>query len=179
MGDFVIDTNVWVMVDKDLNDVNTPSELDCIEQCRDWLDAFISCQSSRLILDDSYLILTEYRKDIKRKGIGEDYLNRLEAQPRNRLIEVTIEFDDKGLPKVPDVLYQCDFDLSDRKFVAVALAHNPRPTIVNAVDSDWCEKQDAVQQCGLIVHECCPNCVQETLERKKQRKKNKAQCQSN
>jgi len=164
MNEYVIDTNVWVMIDKHPDEVDTLMELDCIQCCGDWLKEFIGHLDCRLILDNMHMILREYRGKIRRGGLGERYLNDLEAQPRNRLVELEIACDDEGCAKVPDLL--CDFDRSDWKFVAVALAHNPIPTIVNATDTDWCKAENELKQCGITVHECCPSCVQEALARK-------------
>jgi hypothetical protein len=38
------------------------------------------------------------------------------------------------------------FDLSDRKFVAVAITSAQNPEIVNAVDSDWKNHQTALEK---------------------------------
>ena len=51
------------------------------------------------------------------------------------------------------------FDRSDRKYVAVALASRKKPTILNAVDSDWSEHQDALSDNDIVVQELCPNCL--------------------
>ncbi|MFC1960727.1 hypothetical protein ACFLYO_08455 [Chloroflexota bacterium] len=165
--DYVVDTNVWVMVDKAIAEVNTTAELDCIETCQKWLQDFINRPADRLVLDNQYMILGEYRDNIKRGRLSDDMLRKLEDQPRNRLIEIPIACDEDGYAIVPDSLVEAEFDPSDRKFVAVALAHDPTPPIINATDSDWEEKSDAIKQCGIVVIECCPDCVAETLANKR------------
>lgn len=48
------------------------------------------------------------------------------------------------------------FDPSDRKFVAVALAHPHRPAIANAVDSDWRNYESVLAEHGIKVEFLCP-----------------------
>lgn len=133
MGDFVIDTNVWVMADKPISEA-TLTELDCIACCKAWLSNFRNDRRSRLVLDHCYTILREYRRNMTEGGFARQILNELETQPRDRLIELEIELDDDGFALLP--LELDGFDKDDRKFVAVAIAHNPLPPIVNASDTD-------------------------------------------
>jgi hypothetical protein len=48
------------------------------------------------------------------------------------------------------------FDLSDRKFVAVALVHPEHPPILNASDSDWSHFKTALAAYGVQVEFLCP-----------------------
>lgn len=47
-------------------------------------------------------------------------------------------------------------DPPDRKFVAVALASDSRPPILNAVDSDWWHAKEALERAGVQVRFLCP-----------------------
>ena len=49
-----------------------------------------------------------------------------------------------------------DFDLSDRKFVAVALTHATNPPVVNATDSDWHHHREALLRHGVRIESVCP-----------------------
>ena len=49
-----------------------------------------------------------------------------------------------------------DFDLSDRKFVAVALTHATNPPVVNATDSEWHHHREAPLRYGVQVESICP-----------------------
>lgn len=49
-----------------------------------------------------------------------------------------------------------DFDRQDRKFVAVALTSVNDPTILNAVDSDWWDHLEALNNNGVKVEFLCP-----------------------
>jgi hypothetical protein len=48
------------------------------------------------------------------------------------------------------------FDLSDRKFVAVARNSKNHPEIVNAVDSDWDSFRGPLLGNGVVVRCLCP-----------------------
>ena len=47
------------------------------------------------------------------------------------------------------------FDLDDRKFVAVSIVHPERPSILNAVDSDWRNSAGPLAENGIVVHHLC------------------------
>jgi len=72
--------------------------------------------------------------------------------------------EERGFVEYPDDVALATFDRSDRKFVAVALKSELDPTILNAVDADWSEHQDAFQACGVVVKELCPGCLKGACE---------------
>ncbi len=162
MADYVVDTNVWIMVDKSLEDVTTQTELDCIEACRQWLAAFMK-SADRLVVDADYQILGEYRTYAKpSRQLANSWLNQLERAPRNKLVYIeNIQYDDHSHAIIP-----FDLDRKDRKFVAVALAHKPKPPIVTATDTDWDEAKDRLKAVGLTVIELCPDYIAEKRAQK-------------
>lgn len=165
MTDYVIDTNVWVVVDK-ISDIKklSKTEIDCIETCRNWLRDFAN-SNDKLVIDGvlTRKILNEYRKNIGQRGRARDLLNQLERLPRERLIEIDIKFDSDGYAIVPpEVAIQ---DKNDRKFIAVALAHEPTPPIVDATDTDWAKEDKKLLEYGLIIHELCPDFIRQKLTR--------------
>lgn len=151
---FVIDTNVWVLLDKNPSEIKTLEELDCIEVVGKWFSELFA-QGFYLVVDSYYKIFKEYRKNIKKGGLAEQYLNRLETQPRDYLIEVEgIAWDENGDAVLPHVFNIPD--RSDRKFIAVSLASKqPYPPIINATDSDWGKVADLLSQHEIIVTELC------------------------
>lgn len=154
---FVVDTNVWVMAGKLFAQFQTDEEIDCAERCLDWLGSFIS-GSSFLVVDLDYQILGEYRANIRPRSQADLWLNDLERKPREkRLIEVTIEWDSDGYTLVPPEL--AIPDKNDRKFVAVALAHQPTPPIVNATDSDWSQNKAMLSAGNIPVQELCEGMI--------------------
>ena len=61
---------------------------------------------------------------------------------------------ERGVGCLPSDLEKVVHDRSDRKFVAAALidiATGGRSTIVNAVDTDWCDWQEALKHHGIVV----------------------------
>jgi hypothetical protein len=64
-----------------------------------------------------------------------------------------------------------NFDRSDRKFVAVALAHPERPPILQAVDSKWWGFKDALNRNGVRVEFLCPDDLQRLQVRKAKRQR--------
>ncbi len=161
--DYVVDTNVFVWVDKPIADVKTTAELDCIQSCRDWLRDFIS-RDCRLVIDNQYRILKEYRRNIRRDGRASELLKLLESQPLNRLVALVVAFDENNKAVVPESVMSVDDD-DDRLFVAVALAHNPIPPIVDATDTDWEKAREALTAVGIVVKELCPTYIAEKLRR--------------
>ncbi len=123
------------MIDFVISKTTTRAELDCFDACRNWLRTFIN-GADKLVVDLDKNIIKEYRANIPQGGLANQWLIRLETQPRDlRLVEVKITYDADSYAIVPPkVAIQ---DKSDRKFVAVALAHQPTPPIVNSTDTDW------------------------------------------
>lgn len=161
MTDYVVDTNVWVMVDRIHEADLTPAELNCIERCRDWLYDFVN-GSDRLVVDYDNLILGKYRRNLTLSGQARRFLRRLELQPLDRLVYVAIALDENGHAIIPFAFT----DPNDRKFIAVALAHNPTPTIINATDSDWHKDRQALEAAGLTIEELCPDFIAKLLARR-------------
>jgi len=150
--DYVVDTNIWVMIDKPLDKLSL-EEITCLKACRKWLKDFVKSEQ-KLVVDLSYKIIGEYRVNIPKGGLARQWLNQLETQPREvRLIEVEIELDDKGVAVLPKTLVIAD--KNDRKFVAVALAVDPHPSIVNATDTDWLGVQKGLEEHNIIVINLC------------------------
>jgi hypothetical protein len=162
MTDYVVDTNVWVKAEE--IEHAQASDEQCATQCLEWLRDFVTGQN-RLVLDDRYMILGEYRKNIMRGGLAEQWLNQLETKPRDvRLVELPIKVDKDGYAEVPPPL--AILDASDRKLVAVALAHKPIPPIVDATDTGWARARQALESVGITVHELCMTYIDEKLKRR-------------
>ncbi len=158
MADFVVDTNVWVTVDKPIAELKTLQEIDCLALCQTWLRAFVE-SDDRLVLDLTFKILREYRANITPNGLARAWLNQLETQPRGRkLIELLIAFDSNGHAQLPS---HCEIaDKNDRKLVAVALAHTPTPPIINATDTDWHSERAKLEAVGIALQEVCSDYIE-------------------
>jgi len=67
--------------------------------------------------------------------------------------------DPKDFVEFPNDSTLQNFDRSDRKFVAVALAHPETPPILNATDSDWWHYRIALEMHGIKLHFLCPDAM--------------------
>jgi hypothetical protein len=156
VAEFVVDTNVWVMPDREVDTLDTVALLNCAETCRSWLHTLCTGEHEAVV-DDVYAILGEYRPKLRRGGFSEKLLNTL--MKTNRLIYRAQAVHPDGTPVLPLVPELARLDASDQKFAAVALASTPPTPIVDATDSDWKQHGLALKQVGLIVIELCPDCL--------------------
>lgn len=124
------------------NGLHETAPLDCVEACSRILAA---ARNALVFLDDDLLILTEYRSNLSHSGqpgVGDAFFKWIwdnQGNP-NHCRKVPITPDENGgreFLEFPDDPELEMFDRSDRKFVAVAVASNSNPAIINASDSDW------------------------------------------
>ncbi|MFZ1466532.1 MAG: hypothetical protein WAV60_21025, partial [Anaerolineae bacterium] len=132
----IVDTNVPIAANK-MSSQATPG---CIETCIRELKEIE--RRHTLVLDDGWRILREYQRHLKssgQPGVGDRFLkwaliNRHNPQ-RCEQVHITASLaseEDQEFAEFPQDLRLAGFDRSDRKFVAVALAHPERPPILNA-----------------------------------------------
>jgi hypothetical protein len=156
----VVDTNVLVVANgRDCPQAN----LACIRLCRQQLQNIQ--QSGGLLLDDTWHIIREYKKEVSQSGqpgLGDAFLRWVLTNQDNpdrcQQIHITQlgENEFAEFPNDPDL---AKFDPSDRKFVAVALTHPDCPTILNAVDSDWQQFGATLAHHGIRIQQLCPDCL--------------------
>ncbi len=156
MGDRVIDTNVLLVASAA---VPEPHFKDCdhvpAEQKKKvlkWLIEFRTDGESKLVLDQFFKIWEEYNNRMTAQDIG--LLVVTEKLQFSLLRTVDIDYDENGHGCLPPELEKVVHDRSDRKFVAVAvkdLSQGGDSTIINAVDSDWCDWEDALRRHGITV----------------------------
>ena len=150
----VIDTNVLLVANNQHADVSP----DCVIECVNRLRAMQ--ESGTTIIDDDYRILREYQHKTslnRPKGVGDKFLKWLlqhSGTPRVEVIalnetaaEVFVEF--------PDAALETLFDVSDRKFAAVANAHPDKPPIWQAADCKWLDWWPALLAKGVRVDFLC------------------------
>jgi hypothetical protein len=145
---FVVDTNVAVVANEEPTDQRPP---DCIEACIDSLEAIMD--SGRIAMDDEDRILEEYDPYMQwhgPRGTGHEFfiwvIDNLWNEER---------CDRVTLAPYPEDASIANFDLNDRKFVQVALGHQERPPILNAVDSDWQDFEEALNKHGVSIRFLC------------------------
>jgi hypothetical protein len=153
----VIDTNVLVVANNRNCEQASPT---CISTCVSRLRQIE--QEGIVILDSKWRILKQYMDNARSAGqpvFGDAFLRWLltnQANPKHcEVVEITPTGQDNfaEFPQDPDL---AKFDPSDRKFVAVALAHPANPPILNAVDSDWRDFYPQLSRFGVKVEFLCP-----------------------
>ncbi len=153
MPDFVVDANVWATASKTIEE-SSSEELKCLKSCLDWLRIFTQGPDS-LVVDAHYRILNEYRENIRKGSLPEQWLNAFESKQRLRAVLVEFEVGDRETAILPDGVIIPD--RNDRKFVAASLACSPHVPIVNATDSDWQQVLEVLTRLGIDLIELCPD----------------------
>lgn len=161
MSAFVVDTNVPVVA----NGRSKQADPDCVIAC---IDAMGEVRNrGTIVLDDGGLILDEYMRNLSmsgQPGAGDVFMKWVwNVQADNTQCERVVlslrsggKDDFNEFPDDPDL---ANFDRSDRKFVAVALASRKKPVVLNAVDTDWAEHHRALAKHGVRVQFLCPQHV--------------------
>ncbi len=159
----IVDTNIAIVANQ--RD-DAPASPDCVLRCIALLDEFQHDQR-RLVIDDNWHILGEYQHNLcstGQPGVGDAFLRWVltnRANPcRCELVHITplnVHQDHQSFAEFPNTPDLQGFDRSDRKFVAVALAHPERPLIANAPDSDWWNYRDALAAHDALVEFVCPD----------------------
>lgn len=170
IGLCVIDTNVPITANKSLSIGDEPEELtSCISNC---IEAIESVKETKhIVLDFNDEIYDEYKKHLSfsgQPGPGDAFFKWLEknrwsfSESQRVVITKTAE----SYVEFPDHHDLADFDISDRKFVAVANAHPEKPPILQAVDSKWWGWKDALEKAGIVVHFLCEKYIREKYKKK-------------
>ena len=176
MDTVIVDTNVIVIA----NDTDDKRE-DCRDRCQDRLQQ-IRDQGETVILDDGWQIFEEYERYVKpntRKRDGDLFVKRLLQNLRNpdicKMVHITpVVGNSNDFAEFPnDDEALVGFHKKDRKFIAVALAHQrdvgETPTILLAIDKGWLPFTDALASYGVSVDLIC----EEDIQRPRQRGKGK------
>ncbi len=159
--EYIVDTNVPIIA----NANQTPQAgLECVLACVDHLEQIQD--AGILLLDDKYLIFQEYDTYLNpsgKPGPGDRFFNWLLLNQGDeqhcRIIPITPN-PDREFNEFPNDPTLATFDRSDRKFVAVALAAQTAPQILNAADTDWWQHRAALQQHGITITFLCPELMQ-------------------
>jgi len=152
----IMDTNVAIVA----NGRSPQAGISCVENCiAQLLDIR---ERSRMLIDESGLILEEYRRHLSpsgQPGPGDAFFKWLWSNQANQeyCLQVPITpSEERGFEEFPSDPELAQFDRADRKFVAVALASGESVQILNASDTDWWIYRDALSQHGITVNFICP-----------------------
>lgn len=156
MATYVVDTSVFLTAQGDANQMSPDCQNTALIFIRDL------SRNHNLCLDQTQKIVREYRNKIPRLSFIDELINRMLS--RNRIDFVPIEFDLAGDALLPNT---CEVtDRSDRKFVAVALAHPAQPPIFNASDTDWLENEKELNACQVKITHLCERELRDQLAKK-------------
>lgn len=155
----VVDTNVTVTA----NDRNNTASGACVVASAVALQQVMA--RGHVFVDAAGEIIHEYRRNLAPFGEprpGNVFLKWLLTHEwgGQRVTRVSLTRkagapdDFEELPSPPDGVA---FDPSDRKFLAVAAAHEEHPVILQALDSKWWGWKKALAQAGVLVHFLCPD----------------------
>ena len=174
MDAVIVDTNVIVIA----NDTDDKRE-DCRDRCQDRLQQILF-QGEKVVVDDGWRIFGEYEDNVKpntRKGIGAIFVKTLMQNLKNPEICTTVHItplagngtDFEEFPNADEAL--TGFHKKDRKFIAVALAHQrdagEAPPILLAMDRGWLQFTDALANHGVNVDLICEEAIQRPRQRGK------------
>lgn len=156
MPKYVIDTNVPI--------VANGTEANFTPQCRESAVRLLmlALKTGIVVIDSAGEIQEEYRRHLNPKGqpgVGDRFYKEIINSHPARILRVDLpKRDDGEYEDLPQPIIESNFDPSDRKFAAAA--KKTRATVYNAVDTDWLEQRDIIEQNGIpIVFLCGCNAV--------------------
>jgi hypothetical protein len=165
----VVDTNVAVVA----NGHPQQASLECKRICVKRLES-IEQGKEKLVLDSKWQIVKEYTRNLSLKGQsrpGDVFLKWAMDNIKNKefceLVNITpLDSDPTNFKEFPQVSELSGFDPSDRKFIAVSMAHSDRPSILQAVDSLWWEFKDALERNGVNVEFICESDIRNIYDQR-------------
>lgn len=149
----IVDTNVAIVA----NGKSEQASEDLVEKC---IDALMEIRrEGGLVVDDNGLIFEEYAKNLSfsgQPGTGDMFMkwvfdNQWKTEVCERRAITPLRNDKRMFEEFPTAPALTDFDASDRKFVAVANAGDPKHPILEAVDFKWWGWKDALAEEGITV----------------------------
>ena len=180
MDAVIVDTNVIVIADNTDDDERKNCRERCQDRLQQILDPHIRDQRETVVVDDRWRIFEEYKHHVDpntRKGIGAIFVKTLMQNLKNPEICTTVHItplagngtDFEEFPNADEAL--TGFHKKDRKFIAVALAHQrdagEAPPILLAMDRGWLQFTDALANHGINVDLICEEAIQRPRQRGK------------
>lgn len=156
MSVMVVDTNVAIVANGQCDHADWKCQLACVKKLEEVV------KQKKIAIDDKGLILKEYSGYLNHSGepsVGDKFYKHVFNNQYTKKYCVRVSIHPvadsfQEFPKSPDLQ---DFDKSDRKFVAVALAAGRSVPILNATDSDWVNYKKALVAAGVSVVQLCPH----------------------
>jgi hypothetical protein len=148
-----IDTNVPVIAKQG-------DDLDCRLLCIEFLEAVVAGKRGPILIDEGGEILGEYRRYLAASGqptVGDLFYRHIIQKRGDRrfVLELDIPRDATTgqYEDFPIDSSLAGFDLSDRKFVAIAIKASGY--VCNAVDSDWYDYREPLERSGCKIEFVC------------------------
>lgn len=168
----VVDTNVLLVANRRHEAVSK----ECIANCSSRLDAIM--RHGQISIDTSRQIMNEYQNKTsphQPKGAGDVFLKWLLRNQSNttRVRQVDIGENEDGTFAAILPVHQFAELKADRKFIAVALADEKRPAILQAADTKWIEHTEALHKRGVTVEFLCEQDIEKLKRSNRGRKKAK------
>lgn len=151
----------WCLVDTNIPALaNGTEDEELFNVSDDCVDLLVKLtKQGGLVLDDGARIFNEYRANLRlsgQPGTGDQFMKWVHDYRWNeqycRLVPITCTDESNQIfeefPEHPDLE---DFDVSDRKFVAVANSSVEKVPIMQAVDFKWWGWEPALKEAGIEV----------------------------
>ena len=167
----IVDTNVPVVANLAKDPMTIADDLvDCVEACTHAIE-HVTSGRGKIVMDNGNNIFNEYRRQLSmsgQPGIGDHFMKWIHDHQYRLSDEDRVEISKTGdsYEEFPDHEELKEFDISDRKFVAVANAHPEKPPILQATDSKWWGWKDALNDVGISVDFLCPDYVEKKYHEK-------------
>lgn len=166
--ELVVDTNVPVVA----NGRSEQASPECVSKCAVRLRELM--YKGKLVLDDGRRILKEYMANLRstgQPGPGDAFLKWVLTNYSNpercSLVHITPkDSSETDFEQFPPHIALVNFDKSDRKFVAVALARCEKPPILQAVDTKWWKVKEALAEADVTVDFLCKKDIMSILKKK-------------
>jgi len=154
MREVIVDTNVPLMAD------GGHMSLPCQANCANFIESIIYGQAT-IVIDDQWRIIREYENKIPNRTQGtvsRTFLKHVLTNQGNpdRVKQVAITpFEEEDFDEFPQSLRDVNFDMSDRKFVAICISNGGKAPIVQAADSKWIGWEQALKAENVNVQFLC------------------------
>ncbi len=151
----------WCLVDTNIPALaNGTDDEELFDLADDCIDILMELKKQGgLVLDEGDRIFDEYRANLRlsgQPGFGDQFMKWVHDHRWNeqhcRCIPITCTDESNQIfEEFPEHADLENFDVNDRKFVAVANADSTKPPIMQAVDFKWWGWKDALKEVGIEV----------------------------
>jgi hypothetical protein len=166
----LVDTNVPMTANLALQPDKIPPEMpECVLTCVKAIEHIT--KRGKLVIDAGNEIYDEYRSNLSmsgQPGVGDGFMKWVHDHQWNprKTDRVPLTKNGDTFNEFPQHNGLSNFDLSDKKFVAVAYAHRENPPILQATDSKWWGWKEPLAEVGIQVIFLCPGYIEVKYQEK-------------